>query len=874
MPDLMRGPILSLCVLLAGCGDDTRRAAEIADAADGEIADEEVADTGADSDAPAPLELGDPVPAGRVVAGVATRPDQLVSGPKAEGELGDLVLENHRARFVVEGARRAGGYRMWGGNLVDVAVDGEPDRFGELWFAWNLAVFEPTAAVVVADGADGHAAVRVSGRTGAYAWPDSFMRALLQPPPIDLAITYDYTLVPDEARLALTVTLTNDGAAPADLSHPFTAMNMGDGAKSFAPDSGFGGVNGGIALPWIAAVGPEASYALITDDDAALDGVFSYANMDILRLPPATLAPGESLALGFTFAASSDGTPGLVPTPGGATLTLAGTVGGNEPSRYGKAWVAITAGARVGALAIVDDEGRFSATVPTLPGGGWTVTAYADGVGASAPVIAAASRDDLALELPAPATLAVTIRDADSGQPIPAALTLFRDGAVDTDAPDAVRIDRDWGGGRAEVVLATAPGTFARVPAGRYRAVASRGYSYELTEVTLDLASGEAREVDLTIARAVDTTGWSAGDFHLHAQWSSDSDVPYDTRVRQAAAGDVALPVLTEHAYVGDLLSAAEIAGVADWVAAIPAQEVTTFEYGHFNAFPLVYDPDLPSGGAVFEHGRVGGELFEAMRAQQPDDVLIQVNHPRYPSLIFSYFEYVQLDATTGVAANPERFSANWDLIEVFNGRCLGSAANAEALRDWIALTNLGWRKTLSSGSDSHSEAAGVGHPRNWVHIDRAAVALDPQAIVAPLRAREAFVSCGPFVRFAGSDGTPMGGLAALDGDGAASFAVSVEAPTWMAIDEIRLLENGVVIQTITPDDPRRGPDVGRPALRFDGALTARPGRDAWYAIEVVGSGSLSPVELDDSPYALTNPIEVDGDGDGAWTPPGATTPR
>ena len=92
---------------------------------------------------------------------------------------------------------------------------------------------------------------------------------------------------------------------------------------------------------------------------------------------------------------------------------------------------------------------------------------------------------------------------------------------------------------------------------------------------------------------------------------------------------------------------------------------------------------------------------------------------------------------------------------------------------------------------------------------------------------------------------------------------MSVEAPTWIAVDEIRLLENGVVIQTITPP-----PEAG--VVRFEGALTAHPARDAWYAIEVVGSGSLSPVELDDSPYALTNPIEIDVDGDGAWTPPGA----
>ena len=43
---------------------------------------------------------------------------------------------------------------------------------------------------------------------------------------------------------------------------------------------------------------------------------------------------------------------------------------------------------------------------------------------------------------------------------------------------------------------------------------------------------------------------------------------------------------------------------------------------------------------------------------------------------------------------------------------------------------------------------------------------------------------------------------------------------------------------------------------------------DAWYSVEVVGSGTMAPAVLGGSPYAVTNPIEVDADGDGVWTPP------
>lgn len=871
----MNARVSLLLLFVAACGDDP--AADGGDAGDTvepeveEIApDVEDVDPDEEADAPEPLTLGEPVPSGRVIAGVATRQEHLVAGPKAEGQLGDLVMANQRATFVIEGARRAGGYRMWGGHLVDVVIDGLPDRFGELWWGWNLEVFVPEEAVVISDGADGVAHVRVTGRTGPYPWVDSFLRVFLNPAPADLTATYDYRLEPDAPRLELTITLSNHGTAEVDLEFPLMAMNMGDGAKSFAPGLGFETVPMAFGISWLGAVGPEASYALGTRE--TLTGIFSYSAIDILTLDPTRIGPGEELRYEMAYVASTDGTPGLVTEIDrwlGVPTTEVAIEGGVDGPSDG-AWVVVTdaeSSFRVGGLVLVKD-GRYRVEVPA---GRWSVQAWAPGIGGSEPVVVEASAGDVDLVLPEPATLSVTIRDATSGDPIPGQLSVFREPGTDSPfAPAAVRLDVDPRSGRTAMIFAVHPETTAQVPAGRYRAVASRGYSYELAEEVLDLEPGERRVVDLAIERAVDTGGWLAADFHLHAQWSSDSDVPYDTRVRQAAANGVTLPVLTEHANIGDLLPAAELAGVGDYVTAIPAQEVTTFEYGHFNAFPLVYDPSAPSGGAVFEHGHEGAALFDAMRAQQPDQVLIQVNHPRSTSRsFFAYFGYLGFDAKTGTAAFPERLTDNWDLLEVFNGECVGDPQNDAALLDWFDLTNLGWRKTLSSGSDSHRLSSGVGHPRNWIALEPAAVALDPQAIVEPLMARKTFVSCGPFVRFSASDGAGMGEMTGVDGDGEVAFSVIVEAPTWIAVDAVNLLENGVVIASVTLEDPHGGPDPERPALRFDGVLTATPERDSWYAVEVVGSGSLSPVELGDVPYAMTNPIEVDRDGDGVWTPPG-----
>ena len=95
-------------------------------------------------------------------------------------------------------------------------------------------------------------------------------------------------------------------------------------------------------------------------------------------------------------------------------------------------------------------------------------------------------------------------------------------------------------------------------------------------------------------------------------------------------------------------------------------------------------------------------------------------------------------------------------------------------------------------------------------------------------------------------------------------FHVVVQAPSWIHLDKVSLVENGTVtdvvdLTTMTQTSPR-----------LDTVLEATPTEDAWYAIQVIGSGSMAPVTFAGPPSAFTNAIEVDADGDGIWTPPGA----
>ncbi|TNF26073.1 MAG: carboxypeptidase regulatory-like domain-containing protein [Deltaproteobacteria bacterium] len=869
--------LTSVLALAPGCDDAEGGAAGLVDTWEGDAID--AVDDADATDGP-PTLVGTPA-AGTVRAGIVRDASELIGGPKAEGELGDLKIENAQVRFVVEGARFAGGYRNYGGHVIDADVArpaGEPggDRFGELMVSWNLTVFVPERAEVLDDGTDGVARLAVSGHAAPYAWPDSFLTPIFSPDPVSLDVRYEYSLGPDDTALRLDVTIVNTDAAPADVRLPLLLTNHGDGAVPYAPGAGFSGFGSSRDLSWFGAIGRDLAYGVMHDADDVTP-VASYAALDLLLMPSFVLAPGASHRLTLWYAVGTDGTSSLerafarVRGDAAGLGAVAGTVTFPAAVAPRDGWVVARARGAVEAIVPIDADGAFAAD---LPPESYELVAYAPGVAASTPTaveIAAGSTAGVDLVSAPAGVLRLSARDAD-GAPVPAQLTVFRTGDTPAPwAPDDARFDDAWGHDISAVGFALPGETLDLVvPPGTYRVVASRGFSYTLDEApALTVTPDGVTERAFTLTRVVDTTGWAAADFHIHGRWSQDSNVAYETRMRQAAANDVTLPILSEHAYIGDARPTIAALDLGELLATVPAQEVTTFEYGHFNAFPLAFDADAPSHGAVFEHGHAGTELFAAIRAQGPGDRVIQVNHPRGGDF-GSYFDTVGLDAVTGaVEAQPERWTEDWELLEVFNGRCVGKDENDRTLADWFAMNDRGFRRTLSSGSDSHAVQKPIGVPRSWVQIERAAVAAEPEALLAPLRERRAFVSCGPFVRFATPDGVGIGGRAATDEAGEVRFDVVVEAPPFLDLAEVRLYENGAVVARFDLDEEPAPPaDPARPALRFEREITAHPARDAWYVVEVVGRGDGAPVAFGQTPYAMTNPIEVDADGDGAWTPP------
>ncbi len=816
---------LLVCALGPACGDTPTREADALDAA-GDSAGSDTLDAGdvtdtsdADTTEPPPPDLSTPLLPGEVRAGVVTRPAELLTGPKADGRLGDVRIDNAHVAFIIEGARRAGGFRYWGGHVVDaapVAPGGTlaPDYYGETFFGYDLATMRPDTVDIIADGSTGEAHVRITGRTVALDFAAGLLAKVLLVDPPDLAIAYDYHLGPDDRALRLDITLTNDSAKYVAVDYVTIIAAHGDGAAAYIPPFGFDNRAAvGVPIDSFAVAGRDLAYGILSaTPDILLLG--TYQGLTVALGEELYLDAGASALTTYRFAVTTGGPDGLARIQrdlSGASAVaahLSGAVTLPETADSDRSWVVAWRGEDLASLGPIAPDGSFDLELD--PADGYEIQAFSEHHAASPRVgIDLAAGDDLSvtLEIPAAAVALVDVTEAATGQPEPARVSFVRQGATPTDSPPAAaRVYETWGDGIGGVAYHLGVPERVVLPAGAYEAVASRGFSYELDRRAVDLPAGQTTPLSFSIKRVVDTTGWVSADFHVHAEGSHDSFVPLDIRALQAFTDDLDLPIVSEHDVIGALAEIELPEPVAQSLVAIPATEATTLSYGHFNAFPLSYDPNALNRGAVHVHDKQPAELFDALRAQSPADEILQVNHPRTIAA-GGYFSFVGLDGAADTVKRPQDWSMNWDTVEVFSVNCGDSNNNPHTLQDWIGLTNHGYRKALSSGSDTHDVHITAGSPRNWIQADKADLRADAQSLVPPVRGRQMFVSCGPFVRFRAADGTSLGGTTAPETPGGdVQLEVIVEAPTWIAIDEVRLWETAPPSRSSTSPEPPLSP--------------------------------------------------------------------
>jgi hypothetical protein len=195
-----------------------------------------------------------------------TSASELIGGPLAMGQVGDYLIENDKARFIVRDIGREFSFLLtYGGHVIDADVQQKlgptslsppyppgRDSFQALTPLINISSTDnPTAITVVNDGtAGGPAIVRTTGPEDLFDPIDprvaikQFSTSLSVPPSaidnnIPVTVQTDYTLKCGDDFLEMNTTINNTGGSDLDLYIGDYANGSGQ-LETVGPGVGFG----------------------------------------------------------------------------------------------------------------------------------------------------------------------------------------------------------------------------------------------------------------------------------------------------------------------------------------------------------------------------------------------------------------------------------------------------------------------------------------------------------------------------------------------------------------------------------------------------------------------------------------------------------
>ena len=960
-------------------------------------------------------------PGGGASARVISQRSQLIGGDRAIGDIGDLLIENEKVRFVVQRTGFSRAFGVYGGSLIDadlrrpseVGSSGKGvgyDQFSEMFPSMFIQVAAVDSVKVTADGSDGGPArIEATGEAGDFfEMVGRFNRILIGSntnysdprSPARLRYTTIYELQPGARYLTIRFQVKNisgrvltfpgedsDLLETAGLPMEGLTIPVGDvalfGASggTFMPGVGFDmrfelekAYSANVPWPafpglvgeFVASTGKNVSYgialrpsernfvynkraiyddgkAVVTKSSLLVPFVTSGAFGAFYEDAPPAIDPGESFEVEKYFMVGTGDV--------GSVLDVLHGIREAETGRL----AALLLDAQTGQPAmdatvvvyqrLADGRRPFSQYYPkeggfvggTLRPGAYSLKVLGEGRPNSAFVDFEVRADKVTmLQLPVAQAGLVTVHVRDEGgRRLPAKITVVgRYGAENAGQPlgtflydlaagehwrsDDLVPDTEAAHTRRyiEKVAFTSEGV-ARVhlPPGRYQVVSSRGPEYTIAASTLEVRANENQTAEHILRRAVDSRGWVAVDTHVHSTQSPDSPMSLDERVRSLAAEGVDVAVATDHNVVTDYGPYIDRNNLREWMFSMVGLELTTFESGHFNSYPLNYDAGEVTHGAIRWAQVPPDVVFEQLRSLGklgPENTIVQVNHPR--DAVLGYYAQYNRDSAThshappltlngallapsGPAFKDEKgettFSFDYDAVELANGKLYwlirhfrvpdelpdgmlpdsippagtvlldkeGKIAFPGVVDDWFNLLNLGYRYVGVGSGDSHSAFDEAGQFRTMVYVgDDRPEALTDEAVVAGLKSRRVVVTNGPLLDFYVDDPVrgAIGKTIVAEGDAQVRLSLSLRAAPWIGVGRINIIRNGEITAFL---ELGQGRDFSKDPLErsFDLKLAEKGGMpvDSWFVVEAIGYDSMFPVirPLEVPPLLLTDAI-------------------
>jgi hypothetical protein len=466
-----------------------------------------------------------------------------------------------------------------------------------------------------------------------------------------------------------------------------------------------------------------------------------------------------------------------------------------------------------------------------------------------------------------------------------------------------------------------------RIRPGSYGLVVGHGaewsvfpHAFPNDEHRLNLNGGDEITVEVELSQVLDTTGWVSADLHVHGINSPDALVEMEARVLAFLAEGVDVMVSTDHDFVTDYGPTIAQVGASDLMASVAGNEISEFGFAHYNAFPLHADPNAVNGGALDwardekEPPMTPGELYEAVR-QLPgaNTKVIQINHARGSQ---GLFRSIGLDTATFKSTfDPTRhrieveplapddwglFDTSFTAMELMNGAGMGGFS--ELLNDWFAFMQRGLFVTGTAVSDTHRLYSGEsGTPRSWVNIGteyESPASFNEEAFAEAINAGKLTGGNGAFLKITATDGTQEVGLGetlALGMPGAPVFVnVEIQVASWFGVNQLDLYANiegtssrpgeptgGLpqstlshvfdleMVQSVPGFSTQDDPDTPHRRFVLNHQFELNPTQDTWIVILARGDTNPYPALLSSrSAIAFSNPVFIDADGDGVFTPP------
>lgn len=432
---------------------------------------------------------------------------------------------------------------------------------------------------------------------------------------------------------------------------------------------------------------------------------------------------------------------------------------------------------------------------------------------------------------------------------------------------------------------------------GKYQVYATRGPEYSLEKTQIDIKAGETQALKIDLPEHINPTpGYIAADLHVHSGFSFDNAFGERERVRTFVAEHGEVMVASEHDVAVDYRPIVKAMGLLDKVIPMSGTEATSllptelnpYTNGHANFFPFDRTPYAYRGGVLAHEDRRWREVLAHLRQAHPE-ALAQINHPRrnlalsgetLPSDWQEIADNGQFLDHMGSAAHPFNphkpltsapnntlieadpktgmRDIDFDLIEVVNpGHNYMERTQAVRL-DWLSLLKQGERLVATANSDSHHAREQVAVPRNMVAVKGDQIASFDQAeFLAALKIGNSYGTTGPMLELKLGE-QPMGGL--FQGQ-RGNLWVKITKTPWVNVTHIDIQIDGETVDSHPLNDQNQQ-EVLVP-LNFS--------KDAFVTVEVHGETNedYTAVYPDLVPYAFSNPVFVDFDGDGQWTAPG-----